>query len=45
MFRRYCADAENFSSLVIQEAADGRWLVGAKSSNRIIRTRLDAPEP
>ena len=45
VFRRYCADAENFSSLVIQDAADGRWLVGAKSSNRIIRTRLDAPEP
>jgi len=45
VFRRFCADAENFSVLTIQEAADGRWLVGAKSGNRIIRTRLDDPEP
>lgn len=39
-FRRFCGDAESIATMVIQEDASGRWLVGSRSGNRVMRTLL-----
>lgn len=42
-FRRFCGDAESLTTMTIQEDTTGRWLVGSRTGNRVMRTRLDAP--